>query len=96
MYIGTFTTGPDPSNGWGNGASRPDMIYGASKPSLAPMAGYPSQSSAVRRVILGGGFFLATFLALVSVVQQIPTQAGIFGFVAFLMLVLLAQSSRRA
>jgi hypothetical protein len=96
MYIGTFTTAPDASNGWGNGSARTDTMYGSPRPGPGSMSGFPRPSSTVRRVILGGGFFLATFLALVSVAQQAPGQAGIFGFVAFLLLVLLAQSSRRA
>jgi hypothetical protein len=96
MYIGTFTSGPDASNGWGNGTARTDTIYGSPRPGPGSMSGFPQPSSTVRRVILGGGFFLATFLALVSVAQQVPSQAGIFGFVAFILLVLLAQSSRRA
>ena len=54
-----------------------------------------ARSEAGRRILIGGGFFLATFLALVSVVQKNPGQAGIFGFGAVLLLFLLARSSAR-
>ena len=82
LYIGTFATGPGSSDG--NGAA---LGY--------PHRGYGSPSSHTRRVILGGGFFLAVVLTLVSVVQQNGTQAGVLGLVALFLLILLARSSGR-
>lgn len=102
LYIGTFATGPGSDFGGingngsgagaGNGLGNGSAIYPSGPPSLSS---YGDGGGTVRRVILGGGFFLALFLALVSVVQQNATQAGVFGFLAFILLALLAQSSRR-
>jgi hypothetical protein len=89
LYIGTFTTGGTlGENGYANGFGN-----GTSAPSKVPTYGEGTGSG--RRVMFGLGFFLATFLALVSVAQKNPAQAGVFGFVAFILIVFLAQSSRR-
>lgn len=100
LYIGTFTTGPSssaPTNGHGEAAA---SVYAPAglppAPAGAPhFIGYDPQPSVAKRVLLGGGLLVAIVLALVSVVQKNPTQAGVFGFVAFLLLVFLAQSSRQ-
>jgi hypothetical protein len=89
LYIGTFTTG----GATGANGSSTSFGNGIYAPSKAPSYGEGTGSG--RRVLLGLGFFLATFLALVSVVQKNSMQAGVFGFVAFFMIVFLAQSSRR-
>jgi hypothetical protein len=81
LYIGTFATGPGSSNGNGSFGAYP--------------AGQQRDSSHTKRVILGGGFFLAVVLALVSAVQQNGTQAGVLGVVAVFLLILLARSSGR-
>jgi hypothetical protein len=88
LYIGTFTTGPSSGNG-----SSSAFGNGTYAPTKAPNYGETSGSG--RRVMLGLGFFLSAFLAIVSVVQKNPTQAGVFGFVAFILIVFLAQSSRQ-
>jgi hypothetical protein len=89
LYIGTFTTG-GASGGNGSAASFGNGIYAPTK-----VPSYGEGTGSGRRVMLGLGFFLSTFLALVSVAQRNPGQAGVFGFVAFIMIVFLAQSSRR-
>jgi len=86
LYIGTFTTGPGSSDANGAATGYPTGGFG----------GYAAPSSNARRMILGGGFFLAVVLTLVSVVQKNGTQAGILGLVALLLLVLLARSSGRS
>lgn len=89
LYIGTFTTGPSAG---GNGTAGG---YATGRRPGSTLPGRDEGSGSGRRVVLGLGFFLAVFLALVSVVQRNPTQAGVFGFVACMLIVFLAQSSRR-
>ena len=97
LYIGTFTTGPAsaPTNGSAAPVYAPAGLPPA--PSGVPhFIGYDPQPSMAKRVLLGVGLLLSIVLALVSVVQKNPAQAGVFGFVAFLLLIFLAQSSRQA
>jgi hypothetical protein len=49
----------------------------------------------MKRALIGGGLLLSIVLALISVVQKNPGQAGVFGFVALLLMVFLVQSSRQ-
>jgi len=97
LYIGTFATGPSHAYGNGNGHGHdPAGMYGPTGSPTAAMPRLPDRGGATaRRVIIGGGFFLATVLSLISVAQQNPTPAGVCGFVAFLLLLLLARSSAR-
>ncbi len=90
MYIGTFSTGTGNDTPTTNGRSaRPYSARGLGR------TGYPLPDSTARRAMMGGGFFLSAFLALVSVVQKNPAQAGVFGGVAVVLLFLLARSSAR-
>ncbi len=82
LYIGTFATDP----------STPDAAVGYP---TGGFEGYAPPSGDLRRVILGGGFFLAMVLTVVSVVQRNGTQAVVLGLVAVFLLVLLARSSGR-
>lgn len=103
LYIGTFTTGPAtaPTNGSaGPHAPAPQAFgappWGRQGQGLPPYGGnFSGPSGTMKRAMLGGGLLLAIVLALVSVVQKNPSQAGVFGFVAVLLTVFLVQSSRQ-
>ncbi len=95
LYIGTFATGPTstaPMNG--SGAAHTVPPWASPTPGVPPY-GYEGSSGTMKRALIGGGLLLAIVLALVSVAQKNPTQAGVFGFVAFLLTVFLVQSSRQ-
>lgn len=87
LYIGTFATGP--------GSDPIVAPAGRSALGLDP-ARFGRDDGTTRRVILGGGFLISAFLALVSVAQKNPGQAGIFGGVAVILIFLLFRSSARA
>ncbi len=96
LYIGTFTTGP--STAPTNGSAMPHAGPPWARPSqsLPPFGGsFTGPSGTMKRALIGGGLLLSIVLALVSVVQKNPTQAGVFGFVAVLLTVFLVQSSRQ-
>ncbi len=100
LYIGTFATGPastPPVNGSGTNHAAPPWARPTPTPGMLPYGvEYPGSSSGtMKRALIGGGLLLSIVLALVSVVQKNPTQAGVFGFVAFLLTVFLVQSSRQ-
>jgi hypothetical protein len=102
LYIGTFTTGPwtAATNGTApatNGTVPPRVPSGwPTAPGAPPWADVPAQTSGtLKRALIGGGLLLSIVLALISVAQKNPTQAGVFGFVAFLLTVFLIQSSRQ-
>jgi DNA-directed RNA polymerase subunit RPC12/RpoP len=97
LYIGTFTTGPAPTEHV-NGSGAVNAMPPWARPTLGlpPYGGgYPGSSGTMKRALIGGGLLLSIVLALVSVAQKNPTQAGVFGFVAFLLIVFLVQSSRQ-
>lgn len=102
LYIGTFTTGPGPATTNGSGSPHPHAPAPSAPPwartgqDFAPFGDYSGPSGTMKRALIGGGLLLSIVLALVSVVQKNPTQAGVFGFVAFLMVIFLLQSSRQA
>ena len=97
LYIGTFTTGPAstaPTNG--SAAAHAAPPWASPTPGPRPYGvEYPGSSGTMKRALIGGGLLLSIVLALVSVAQKNPTQAGVFGFVAFLLTVFLVQSSRQ-
>ena len=97
LYIGTFTTGPGsaPTNGAAATAAYAPAGLPPAPSGVPHFVGYDPQPSMAKRVLLGGGLLLSIVLALVSVVQKNPGQAGVFGFVALLLMVFLVQSSRQ-
>jgi hypothetical protein len=95
LYIGTFSTGPGSPNGNGSSDRYGPIGYGPGGFPATDMPDPAAGSGSGRRVAIGLMFFLSAFLALVSVVQRNPTQAGVFGFVALILILFLAQSSRR-
>jgi hypothetical protein len=95
LYIGTFTTGPTaPVNGSSTAHAAPP--WARPTPGMPPfVSDFGGPSGTMKRALIGGGLLLSIVLALVSVAQKNPTQAGVFGFVAFLLIVFLVQSSRQ-
>jgi hypothetical protein len=96
LYIGTFTTGPAAPTTNGSGVPYQAPPWARATQDASPLGDLAGPAGAWKRALLGGGLLLSIVLALVSVVQKNPAQAGVFGFVAFLMVVFLLQSSRQA
>ena len=89
LYIGTFTTNAGSA---GNGSTASAW---PGSPSVSNRSHDPDSGGSGRRVALGLGFFLSSFLAIVSVVQRNPSQAGVFGVGALVLIVFLVMSTRR-
>jgi hypothetical protein len=96
LYIGTFSTGPMPAATNGSGVPHGAPPWATrGRPSTFGGVNYAAPSGTMKRALLGGGLLLSIVLALVSVVQKNPGQAGVFGFVALMLMVFLVQSSRQ-